>query len=345
MKKSYSNSRNQKGIFISIVSCLAAFFILFIYSREVPAGGSIFLSHSLYNFAILTLFSFFVCIILFIIGLKKAFFSDNNQETDPSKLVQYIQLPFKNKKYILLFTISSVAYFTFFGFVSNIFIIFNQDNSVFSLIPSMFGPGANPHSHNHNSLSDSKGSIPQEQPMHQQSSQSSIHDQNEMEMSSNEKNVDASESIPSLSYPYYRLIICCNIIGYVPMLTLAVSHSFSILIIPLNILLGVIISTLVGFSLSLNIFLLRTIKIKSTSLTKRSLLSSFGMSSGLLIGCPTCAGSLIYSIAGFSSLVTFSSLISYQLFFISISIPLLLASVIVLAKLLQKRDMETCNFK
>lgn len=348
IEKSSSEAGDNKGIFISISSCLAAFFILFIYSRDVPANGSIFLGPDLYNFASVVLFAFFASVILFFIGIKKGFFS-KNKEANPLKLIRYIQLPFSNKKYVLIFVISSIAYFIFFGFLSNLFIIFNPDNTVFTLIPSIFGPAVNnSHVHNHNSMKGSMDSVSpshhqQQQMEDQQPSNFQNNDQNTMVMpsSNSTNNADNFESEKSISYPYYRLIVCCNSVGYVPMMTLSISQFFSILIIPLNVLLGAIISTLVGINVSLNIFLLRTYKLKPV-LTKRGLLSGLGMSSGLLIGCPTCAGSVIYSIAGFSSLVTFSSLISYQLIFISISIPILIASVFVLTKLLQKREMNAC---
>jgi hypothetical protein len=86
-------------------------------------------------------------------------------------------------------------------------------------------------------------------------------------------------------------------------------------------------------------------QIKSLNLSKRNFLSFFGISSGLFIGCPTCAGSFFYSLAGFSSLITFSFLSVYQIIFVFISIPLLMLSTIYMAKLLQKEYLESCKIK
>ena len=84
-------------------------------------------------------------------------------------------------------------------------------------------------------------------------------------------------------------------------------------------------------------------KIKSMRQSKRNFFSYVGISSGLFVGCPTCAGSFFYSLAGFSSLITFSYLSFYQIIFVIISIPLLIFSIIVMAKLLQKKYLDSCK--
>jgi hypothetical protein len=161
--------------------------------------------------------------------------------------------------------------------------------------------------------------------------------------SSNEHKENDSQGLTNHIYPKYNLIICCNSIGYVPMLILSINSTFSILLIPINFLLGVVISILVGFNITFNIYLIG--QIKKLNLSKRNFFSIFGISSGLFIGCPTCAGSFFYSLAGFSSLITFSFLSLYQIIFVFISIPLLVLSVIFMAKLLQKNYLETCKIK
>ena len=146
-----------------------------------------------------------------------------------------------------------------------------------------------------------------------------------------------------VSYPSYRLIICCNNFGYVPMLTIYINGNFSFLIIPLNFFMGIVISLLVGLNISLNIFVIKQLKINFRNLSKGNLFSGIGLTSGLLIGCPTCAGSLLYSIVGFSSLIAFSSLSLYQMFFVVISIPFLILSLFILTNLLRKRLWNVCR--
>jgi hypothetical protein len=146
-----------------------------------------------------------------------------------------------------------------------------------------------------------------------------------------------SSSLPtSDTYPSSKLVICCNKIGYVPMWITSFSKNFSFLLIPANFITGLIISTLVGFNISLNIYLLKQLKKKLLNVSRRNVLSVLGISSGLFIGCPTCAGSLFYSVAGFSSLVAFSSLSFYQIVFVAISIPLLTLSVVIMGKILKR---------
>jgi hypothetical protein len=301
--KNIEDSLNyKKGLFISIFSGVSLFFIFFIYSRDTSPGNIIFINHSLYFFAVMVLFVFFVCISFIIIGIKMAFFSKKYYVLNQSKLIYHIQSSFKSSKYKFLFLLITIVYFVFFGFLSNFFVIFNNDGTVFSLFSN-----------------------------HQ-------HDNMNMNMTKND-----STNMTKFHYPKYNLIICCNSLGYVPMLIIGINSNFSFLLIPMNFLLGIIISVLVGFNLTLNIYLLE--KIKSMKLSKRNFFSYVGISSGLFVGCPTCAGSFFYTLAGFSSLITFSYLSFYQIIFVIISIPLLIFSIIVMAKLLQKKYLDSCKLK
>ena len=74
------------------------------------------------------------------------------------------------------------------------------------------------------------------------------------------------------------------------MVTIELTELFSILVIPLNLILAISVSVLVGFNFALNMKLLRMFRNQSQS--KFPIVSTFGVFSGLFIGCPTCAGSL-----------------------------------------------------
>ncbi|MDQ6723350.1 MAG: hypothetical protein M3Z01_03685 [Thermoproteota archaeon] len=301
MDKSKESSLNYKrGIYLSIFSGLSLLFVFYMYSRDSSPGNVIFINHSLYFFAVVVLFVFFVCTSFILIGVKRAFFSKKYYDTNPSKLIYYVQSSLKSSNYRIFFILITMVYFVFFGFLSNFFVFFNNDGTVFSVFPNQ------------------------------------QHDN--MKMTNND-----SMKMTNTYYPKYNLIICCNSIGYVPMLILSINSSFSFLLIPLNFILGMIVSFLVGFNITINIYLLK--QLKSMKLSKRSFFSFLGMSSGLFVGCPTCAGSFFYSLAGFSSLITFSYLSIYQIIFIIISIPLLILSVVVMAKLLQKKYLDSCKIK
>ena len=246
---------------------------------------------------------FGICIFFILIGIKRALFTKEYFSYDPSKIIYYIQSIFKPRKYKTLFIIITTAYFIFFGFLSSELIFFNNDGTVFSLFPN--------HTHDNMNMKNM-----------------------------NMKNMNMTSKI---NYPSYNLIICCNSIGYVPMLILSINSNFSFLLIPINFLLGLIISILVGLNISLNVYILK--QIRSIKLSKRNLIGFVGLSSGLFVGCPTCAGSFFYSIAGFSSLITFSFLSAYQIIFIIITIPLLLINLVIMAKVLQGKFSDSCKIK
>jgi hypothetical protein len=133
-------------------------------------------------------------------------------------------------------------------------------------------------------------------------------------------------------YPYIKIIPCCNTIGYVPMTYIYLTTHFFILLIPINMLLALIVSMLVGFNASLNIFTLRKLKEEK----KSHLLGSVGATCGLFIGCPTCAGSIITTILGLSAGTASVSLLApFQTLFILLSIPVLLITPFLIARSLR----------
>jgi len=313
-KDKADSSNYKKGIYLSLFSGLSLLLVFYFYSINTSPGITIFINQSLYYFAEIVLFVFFVCIFFIIVGIKMAFFSKKFFEENPSKLIHHIQFPLQFKLYKNIFLITTIIYFVFFGFLSNFFIIFNNDGTVFSLFPSMLQQQQQKHG-NMDMAKDDAMNMPKESSM------------------------DIAKNI----YPKYNLIICCNSLGYVPMLIVGINNNFSFLLIPLNFLLGLIISILVGFNMTINSYLLK--QIKSMQLSKKNFFGFLGMSSGLFVGCPTCAGSFFYSLAGFSSIITFSYLGLYQILFIAITIPILIISIITMAKMLFKNYLSSCKIK
>jgi hypothetical protein len=143
-------------------------------------------------------------------------------------------------------------------------------------------------------------------------------------------------NIPSIS-----VTPCCNIIGYVPMLSVYLTDHFLILLVPINIVLVAVVSILVGFNISLNVYALKLTKKFSHTKKLSSLLGSVGLTSGLFIGCPTCAGSLFSLLLGFWSGAAISILAYFQTVFIVICIPALIVSTILVAK--QIKSIYSCQ--
>lgn len=139
--------------------------------------------------------------------------------------------------------------------------------------------------------------------------------------------------------PSLYLTLCCNYPGYVPMVTAELTELFSILIIPINLILAIVVSTLVGFNFTLNLYFLKVSR--NQSQRRFPIASTFGVFSGLFIGCPTCAGSLFTAIVGFGASTVVSALAPLQSLFIAISIPILVAIPLLIIRKLMKN--ETCD--
>ena len=136
--------------------------------------------------------------------------------------------------------------------------------------------------------------------------------------------------------PSIKIVPCCNTIGYVPMTYIYLAENFFIFLIPINIVLLFIVSLLVGFNIAINIFMIK--KLKEDNNKQPKFLGSIGATCGLFIGCPTCAGSIIAAIFGFSAgTTTISLLASFQTIFIIISIPALISAPLLIAKTLKNK--------
>ncbi|MDX1371256.1 MAG: hypothetical protein R3321_02235 [Nitrososphaeraceae archaeon] len=129
-------------------------------------------------------------------------------------------------------------------------------------------------------------------------------------------------------YPSVKIIPCCGTVGYVPMIYVYITPYFFMFLIPLNLLLVLIVSMLVGFNISLYIFSLKKIKEK-----RDGIIGGIGATCGLFIGCPTCAGTIIAAIFSVAvGTTSISALASFQILFISASIPILVITPFLIAK-------------
>ncbi|HJU95630.1 MAG TPA: hypothetical protein VJ643_06320 [Nitrososphaera sp.] len=153
---------------------------------------------------------------------------------------------------------------------------------------------------------------------------------------------DVSFTERGIEVPSLDLIPCCAAPGYMPMVTLYISDHFLILIIPLNVILATIVSLLVGFNITLSIFAFR---LKKSLQTKTSLAAGIGATSGLFVGCPTCAGSLISALLGIGVAgaggTSASVLAPFQTLFIAASIPALVVAPFLTARSI--RSATSCN--
>ncbi len=151
---------------------------------------------------------------------------------------------------------------------------------------------------------------------------------------------DISFSQQGITIPSVNLTTCCNVPGYVPMLSFYITDHFLVLIIPVNTILAIIVSGLVGFNVALAIYTIEFSR-KSKTAGKVSFLGSIGAAAGLFIGCPTCAGSLISGVLGFGFIGSISVLASFQTMFIAFALPVLVFTPFFMAR--STRRSLTCT--
>lgn len=141
-----------------------------------------------------------------------------------------------------------------------------------------------------------------------------------------------------VTIPSSKMTPCCNAHGFVPMFTAYLSDNLIIFIIPVNLVLAVILSTLVGLNTALAVYMFQNRAKKMDN--KSDILYSGGIggaTTGLLTACPICAGTFFSMIVGLvvgassasavAGVVTATTTLApFQMLFILISIPTLLIS-------------------
>jgi hypothetical protein len=141
--------------------------------------------------------------------------------------------------------------------------------------------------------------------------------------------------------PHIEISPCCDLPGYMPMIFAFFTEYIGLQIIPLNLLLLVTVSFLVGlnFAISSTVF---------TIAKSGGKLGAFAAITGLFVGCPTCAGTAFTMLFGFgTSATTFTLFLTsfeaeVQTIFIAISIPILLVTPLIMAKRIQKSQNGSC---
>ena len=152
---------------------------------------------------------------------------------------------------------------------------------------------------------------------------------------------DVSFTERGIEVPSVDMIPCCSTPGYMPMLTVYITDHFLILIIPVNVILAAVVSMLVGFNVALSIFAYR---MKRSMHAKTSLVGGIGATSGLFVGCPTCAGSILSAVLGVGVAgagTSASVLAPFQTLFIAASIPALIIAPFLIARSI--RSLSSCS--
>lgn len=149
-----------------------------------------------------------------------------------------------------------------------------------------------------------------------------------------------------LPVPLAEISPCCGLPGQMPMILVTFTEHLGFQLIPLNLVLWVVVSFLVGLNF--------TMMAKAFSIAKKSKgLGIFGAATGCFVGCPTCAGTIFFLLTNMGITATTTAttifLTSYglqlQSIFMAISIPALLATPYIMAKAIRKSFRESCSIK
>ena len=132
--------------------------------------------------------------------------------------------------------------------------------------------------------------------------------------------------------PSAHMNICCGEPGYMPTIIVYITEHVGLQIIPINVVLIIIVSYLVGLNTAL--------AVKAISITKKSGgLTGIGAVTGLFVACPTCVSTFFALFIGSTGAVAFTVILTQlQTLFVGITIPILLLTPILIAKKIQKKD-------
>lgn len=125
---------------------------------------------------------------------------------------------------------------------------------------------------------------------------------------------------------------CCGEIGYMPTILVYMTENVGLQILPLNLVLQIVVSYLVGLNAAL-----AAVAYNASRGARGA--GAVGAITGLFVACPTCAGAASSVFLGAASGIAIGvALAQMQTLFIAISIPVLLATPFLLA-----RRMGSCS--
>ena len=126
--------------------------------------------------------------------------------------------------------------------------------------------------------------------------------------------------------PSAQIDPCCGDVGYVPKFIFYITEHIGMQVIPINLILQIAVSYLVGLNASIAVNAFRILR-------KGAGMGSVAAATGLFIACPTCAGTFLSLFVSASTALAFAVTVTQlQTLLIAVSIPLLVATPLVMAK-------------
>ncbi len=131
---------------------------------------------------------------------------------------------------------------------------------------------------------------------------------------------------------------CCDAPGYMPKIIVYMTETVGLQVVPVNIVLQVVVSYLVGLNASVAAGAYSVSK-------KRRGLGTVGAATGLFVACPTCAGTFLSLFVGTAGGIAASAaLVQVQTLLIAVCIPVLLATPYLMARRLRdEADGDQCR--
>lgn len=138
-----------------------------------------------------------------------------------------------------------------------------------------------------------------------------------------------------LKIPSAYITPCCGPPGYMPSIVAAFTEHMGMKIIPINLVLQVTVTFLVGLNFAIASKAFMTYR-------KEGGMGTFGAVTGLFIACPACAGTLLTALVGTGAGVFTIVITQLQTVFIALSIPILLVTPVIMARKLRKFQLGNC---
>ena len=125
--------------------------------------------------------------------------------------------------------------------------------------------------------------------------------------------------------PSAHITPCCGEVGYVPKFIIYITEHVGLQIIPINLILQIIVSYLVGLNTA--------IAVNAFSILKKNTgIGGIAAITGLFIACPTCAGTFLSLFSASGTIAFALAITQLQTIFIAVSIPLLIITPIIMAR-------------
>jgi len=116
-------------------------------------------------------------------------------------------------------------------------------------------------------------------------------------------------SIYGVNVPSMVEVVCCGSFGQMPQFVIYLTQNLAMLVIPINVILLVTVSWLVGLNMAVTTYVIRN----GPRIEGTQLLTGFGSFIGLFVACPTCASLFFLTVVGLTGAESLAiSLASFQ---------------------------------